>query len=53
MYTYYVLNSFKTEFFLSIVKVDKLKEASFAFLPIFSIYEFLDIIILLPNHPYE
>ena len=35
------INQVKTEFFLSILKLDKFKEASFAFLPIFSMYKFL------------
>ena len=49
----YWLNCFKTEFLLSIFTLDKCREASFAFSPILSMYKFLDIFILLPNHPYE
>ena len=37
----------------AIKKIIKFREARFAFLPIFSMYKFLDIFILSPNHPYE
>ena len=49
----YWLNCFSTEFLLSIFKLDKCKEASFAFSPIFFMYKFLDIFTLLLNHLYE
>ena len=49
----YWLNCFKTEFLFSIFTLDKFREASFAFLPIFSMYKFLGIFILSPSHPYE